>query len=114
MDASLLDPDHRPFQRGMREYAKRVDQPVVIEPAIGDAGMVRIAKQVVDPVDAEGIAGHDLGHEQIPLFEICRVAEPFAPLLRTDGDPGPRGQDQVKASCLSGRRASPPTAAPPR
>lgn len=64
MHPAPLDPDDRLLAPS--EDAQRIEQAVMIEPAITDAGMMRIAEEIVDSVDSKRISGDDLRHQLIP------------------------------------------------
>lgn len=92
VQAAGFDPDNCLLLFVVPQNSQGVDDSLMIETAIRHAGMQRVAKQVIDPVYTEWIAGHDLRHQLFPFRE--RLA---APLLRTYGD-------FCNVVCVEGRR----------
>ena len=61
VEASRLDSECGFTSLFMRKNSERIDQSVVVEFTIGDTGVVRVAEEVVHPIDAEGISDDDFG-----------------------------------------------------
>src|SRR4051794_26231312 len=82
MHTAAFDADRRLARSWRAEYAQRVNQPMVVEMTIGDAGVEGVTEKIVGPIGAEGIAGHDLCEQFVPWRELLRVARP---ILQPDG-----------------------------
>src|SRR5437868_10571742 len=74
-EATALHPNSR-CKRGILfpatgwKQAKSLQQPQVVESAVCDPGVQRIAEQVVDPVNAEGVPSDDLAEDRFPHVEV--------------------------------------------
>jgi len=83
MHSAAFDSDRRLTGSRRKKHAKRVDQAMVIEVAVHDTGVKRVAKQVIGAVGPEGVAGDDLREKLMPWREFIGIARP---VLQADGD----------------------------
>ena len=66
LNAALFNPERRLFGlltlagRRSGQNAERIHEPVMVESAVGDAGVMRVAQKIIHSIDAECIADNDL------------------------------------------------------
>src|SRR5436305_678441 len=76
VQSSAFNSDRRLIRSRCRQDPERVDQAMMIEMSVCDAGVQGIAKEIVRTIGSERVAGDDLRQELVPWREIIRISGP--------------------------------------